>query len=433
MSKIQVDFSKPIKPIKAMHAGGQPPLSGSRTTYFHYMTEAGIPYSRLHDVGGPFAGSRYVDIPNIFRNFDADENDPASYDFTFTDHLMAGLVEAGVEPYYRLGITIENYADIKAYHTDPPKDYAKWARICEHIIMHYTEGWADGFHYNITYWEIWNEPDNYRPPYAPVSEMWNGTKEQYYELYTVAAKYLKARFPHLKIGGYASCGFWEVTETEARKQKYPFYKYFMEFFYGFFEYIKKHDAPIDFFSWHSYSNTHDTLIQADFVEKELARLGYPGLENHLNEWNPCHKEFYTAHHSAEIAAMMLGMQDKSPSILCIYDMKCSGSPIYAPLFHTHTQKPVGAYYSMVCFNHLYQLGTQVALTCDTDELYAVAATNGKKHALMISNLTGEKQKLELEGVDLTDAHIYVIDQERMMSWAPNADEIDNNTVMLIEF
>ncbi|MBR2353225.1 MAG: hypothetical protein IKC59_08405 [Clostridia bacterium] len=433
MSTIQIHLDRSVKPIKAMHAGGQPPLLGAKTTHFHYMTEAGIPFSRLHDVGGAYGAGRFVDIPNVFRHFDADENDPASYDFTFTDHLITALVEAGVEPYYRLGITIENYAYIKSYFTDPPKDFAKWARICEHVIAHYTEGWANGFRYKIRYWEIWNEPDNYRPESVPVSEMWSGTKEQFYELYTVTAKHLKARFPHLKIGGYGSCGFWELTESPERRAKHPSYKYFMDFFYGFFDYIKTHGAPIDFFSWHSYSNTKNTLIQADFLEKELARLGYAGLENHLNEWNPYAPEFGTAHHSAEVAAMMIGMQDKCPSILCIYDMKFGGASIYAPLFDFRTQKPLCSYYSMVAFNHLYRLGTQVELKCDTEGLYALAATNGKKHALLISNLTGSKQPLALEGVDLSDARFYVIDEGHLLSWAPNANEIENNAVILIEF
>ena len=26
----------------------------------------------------------------------------------------------------------------------PPKDYAKWARICEHVVRHYNEGWGWG-------------------------------------------------------------------------------------------------------------------------------------------------------------------------------------------------------------------------------------------------------------------------------------------------
>ncbi len=433
MANIFVDLQNKVGPIKPMHGGGQPPvISTASDKYFHYLTEAGIPYSRLHDVGGLFGGNCYVDIPNLFRNFDADENDPASYDFAFTDHLLKALIDAGVEPYFRLGITIENYAYIKSYHTDPPKDFAKWARICEHVIAHYTEGWADGFFYKITYWEIWNEPDNLRLESLPVSEMWNGTKEQFYEFYTVAAKHLKGRFPHLKFGGYASCGFWEITETEERKAKYPSYKYFLEFFYGFFSYIKEHGAPIDFFSWHSYSNTKNTLRQAEFLEAELAKLGYAGLENHLNEWNPYNKEYGTGHHGAEIAAMMLGMQNRSPSILCIYDMKTDHAP-YCPLFDIKTHKPIHGYYALAAFNKLYQLGNQVELTCDTDELYAVAASDGKKNALMISNLSGKTQELDLEGVDLTDARIYTIDNERLLSWTPNADKIENNAVLLIEW
>ena len=149
-------------------------VSTASDRMFHYLTEAGIPYSRLHDVGGGFGDGKYVDVPNIFRNFDADENDPANYDFTFTDLLLNQLVKANVEPYYRLGVTIENAAHIKSYWIDSPKDYAKWARICEHIIRHYTEGWANGFHYKITYWEIWNEAD------GRAKQMWTGTREELY-------------------------------------------------------------------------------------------------------------------------------------------------------------------------------------------------------------------------------------------------------------
>ena len=91
MQKLHVDFSKTIGPVKPMHGVGQPPMMGTSTAKFHYLSEAAIPYSRLHDVGGWFGGNMFVDIPNIFRDFDADENDPASYDFTFTDILITAL------------------------------------------------------------------------------------------------------------------------------------------------------------------------------------------------------------------------------------------------------------------------------------------------------------------------------------------------------
>ena len=99
MAKIKLNLSESLGVMKPMHAGGQPPvISTARDTFFHYMTEAGIPYSRLHDVGGAFGQGKYVDIHNIFRNFDADENDPESYDFAFTDLLLEQLHKAGVEP-----------------------------------------------------------------------------------------------------------------------------------------------------------------------------------------------------------------------------------------------------------------------------------------------------------------------------------------------
>ena len=433
---LKIDLSHKIKPMKPMHGGGQPPLGGKGLTeFFHYVTEAGIPYSRLHDVGGVFGGGRFVDIPNVFRNFDADETDPKNYDFTFTDHLITALVEAGVEPYYRLGITIENQAYIKAYHTYPPKDPEKWARICEHIIRHYTEGWAEGFRYKITYWEIWNEPE------VQDKMMWCGTDEEYYRLYDVSAKHLKKCFPHLKIGGYASCGFYAIApkmcvdpETNLPGTIPPndHEKNLMHFFYGFFDYVKEHHTPIDFFSWHSYADVSRVAVMDEWLHGELERLGFGGLETHLNEWDPYAKEFGTAHHSAEVAAMMLALQHGHADICCIYDMKTSHAP-YCPLFHPITHKPIHGYYAMVAFNALYKLGTQVKTECDNPRLYAVGASDGEHHALMLANLTGEKQTLTLEGADLSRARYYVLDEERLLSWAPNAKEIDKNTVLLIEW
>ena len=225
---IKVNFNKIIGRIKPLHGVGQPPFAGADFSMCALLKKAGIPYSRLHDVGGAYGGFRWVDIPNIFRDFDADAYDENSYDFTFTDCLIGALIQNGVEPFFRLGVTIENDALIKAYRIFPPKDNKKWAIICEHIIRHYNEGWANGFHYNIKYWEIWNEPDNYEDIYE--NQMWRGTKEQFYELYAVASKHLKACFPHLKIGGYGSCGFYDIKKSFIRgANSSPRFEYFIEF------------------------------------------------------------------------------------------------------------------------------------------------------------------------------------------------------------
>ncbi len=436
MATIQVDHSKIVKAIKPLHGGGQPPIGGKDLTeYFHYMTEAGIPFSRLHDVGGVFGGGRFVDIPNIFRNFEADETDPANYDFTFTDHLLKAIVEAGVEPYYRLGITIENHAYIKPYRTFPPQDPEKWARICEHIIRHYTQGWADGYHYNIRYWEIWNEPE------VQNQMMWCGTDEEYYHLYDVTAKHLKKCFPHLKIGGYASCGFYAIApkvkidpETNLPGTVPPtdHENNLMHFFYGFFEYIKAHGSPIDFFSWHTYTDVTRAAVMDQWLHEELKKLGYGGLETHLNEWDPYVTEFGTAHHSAEVAAMIIALQHGHTDAAMIYDMRTNTAP-YCPLFDIKTHKPIHAYYALAAFNRLYQLGTQIKTECDEQRLYCVGATDGNRHALLLSNLTGKTHPLVIDGTDIKDARIYTLGEPGVLAWAPHADFIENNTVMLIEW
>ena len=151
MTEIFVNPKKILGSIKKVNGVGQPPIIGAAdSSLFHYLTDAHIPYARLHDVGGTFGGARFVDISNVFPSFDADERDPASYSFAFTDWLMAELDHAGVEPVYRLGETIENFARTYASpRIHPPRDFAKWARICEHVIRHYTEGWGNGFQYRI--------------------------------------------------------------------------------------------------------------------------------------------------------------------------------------------------------------------------------------------------------------------------------------------
>ena len=73
---IQVHFDQTVGKIKPMHGVGQPPYVNPRFKTMHYLKEAGIPYSRLHDVCGAYGGHNYVDVPNIFRDFDADENLP---------------------------------------------------------------------------------------------------------------------------------------------------------------------------------------------------------------------------------------------------------------------------------------------------------------------------------------------------------------------
>ena len=134
---------------------------------------------------------------------------------------------------------------------------------------------------------------------------------------------------------------------------------------------------------------------------------------------------------------MLGSQNTEVDMLMIYDARLDINSAYnaffipslAPVRHRLSH----GYYTFAAFSSLYKLGTQVELSGCEEGVYAVCATNGKKHALMISNISGEDKELKIAGADLSDARWYLIDDRRLLSWSPEIKEIKNNTVVLIEF
>jgi hypothetical protein len=169
-----------------------------------------------------------------------------------------------------------------------------------------------------------------------------------------------------------------------------------------------------------------------WVHEQMLAYGYPDTELHLNEWCPYQEKTGTGLQGAEVAGIMVAMQKGHEDVLCIYDMRIK-SPWYAPFFDCKTCRPHHGYYAAVAFNTLYKLGTEVASDSDTEGLYVLAASNGTKNAMMVVNLTEKTQSLAFEGVDLADARISVIDDLRLLSWAPHAKEIEKNTVYLIEW
>ena len=396
MAEFNIRFDDVTGKMKPVHGVGQAPTHNLHTHNFKYLTEAGIPYSRLHDFLIMTAHCNPVDIPGMFPDFDADPYDESSYDFAFADVLVKGLVDAGVEPFWRLGVTFENYTAIKGYHVFPPKNPMKWAQICEGVIRHYTEGWADGYHFDIKYWEIWNEPDNYET--YPDNNGWAGTKEEYYELYDVTAKHLKKCFPHLMIGGYSSCGFYAITETKQNSGNCsPRHEYFIEFFNGFINYIKEHGSPFDFFSWHTYADDVENVRDyARYARCRLDEAGYTDTVTSLSEWNSHPTLRGTAKHAALCGSILIICQEEPVDSAMFYDARM-GVSIYGGMFNPMTQLPLPTYYSFMAFNELYRLGNECRVDVkNSDGLYICAARNERHGAIMITNPTDEDVALELD-------------------------------------
>lgn len=420
ITNVTVDFSAQTgKDIKPLHGINNSPVSLYKP--LPELQDAGIPYVRLHDTSGAYGGNCYVDVPNIFPDFDANENDPSSYRFEFTDAYLKQLNASGMKIFYRLGVTIENHYRIHAYRIAPPKDFAKWARICEHIIRHYNEGWANGFHYNIQYWEIWNEPEN--PP------MWSGTREQFFELYRIASTHLKKCFPQLKIGGYASCGFLALTNPDTD----DFHKSFLTWFEDFLKFAKKHDLPLDFFSWHKYFNNARQLIpDANYVRQTLDKYGFTKTESIFNEWNYYSGSKETVwddvknHRGASTAAeAFIRLQQLPVDKAMYYD--ATPTRVYCGLYYFPHKRLTPCYYSFKAFNCLYQLKKEVSSTVSGDKsevVAALAASDGKAGAALITNADKRSSTVKLNILNAPCIPVaYITDRTRTFKQVDFSSEI----------
>ena len=411
---VSVDFTRDCGRVKPLHGVNNAPMRVGENPQWEFA-EAGIPYMRTHDTAGMWGGTHYVDIPNIFPDFDADENDPKSYDFTFTDAWLTNIVAAGAEGFYRLGVTIENYHRIKAYNIYPPKDFAKWARICEHVVAHYNEGWADGYRWGIDYWEIWNEPEN--PP------MWKGTREQFFELYRVAANHLKARFPGIKVGGYGGCGFYAI-DSAGGIESTPFRKSFVTWFEDFLKFVTdpKTKAPLDFYSWHLYvKETPERIARhAAYVRKKLDAAGLAKTESIFNEWNRVGKawnefgEMKSEVGAACVAEAFCIMQRSSVDKAMYYDALPTRT--YCGVFNFGDKKEsrTTTYHAFRYWNGLYRLGTAVESAADAPHLDVAAAKGAKGgKAVFLVNDTPEPRtvKLALKGADGAKFSLYQLDDD----------------------
>jgi xylan 1,4-beta-xylosidase len=383
--RIEVDFTRHVGDIRPLHGINKGPIAvGGTLDLTARHRELGIPFVRLHDCQWPYPD--VVDIHAIFRNADADAARAGSYDFALTDDYLAAVHKTGAKIIYRLGESIEHGAVKRFVH--PPENPAQWAEVCRGIIRHYNDGWANGYRYDIRYWEIWNEPEN-RPA------MWTGNDAQYFDLYRIAADGLKKTFPQLKIGGPA-VGF-SGTIKNGRFEA-------SQFVTNFLNICRSENVPLDFFSWHCYTDDPSELVlRARAIRELLDSYGFQKTESHLNEWNylpgnswtplskdaPAeqrerfHKALTGPAGAAFIAASLIALQDAPVDVCNLFH----GETGLFGLFNEQGA-PYANFEALRSFSILATLGKRVKLTALLpNKMAALAATDPatQESAILIAN------------------------------------------------
>ena len=205
---------------------------------------------------------------------------------------------------------------------------------------------------------------------------WGGTAKEFYELFVIAFRHLKACFPHLKIGGPAVATLQDNAWIN-----------------DFFTRLCEEGLKPDFFSWHVYGATVEKVQGKIRLARELLdRYGLTETESILNEWNYVkgwHEDEWEYSLKAEkglkgaafIAATMLMSQYEPLDNLMFYDARPGGMN---SLYNTDLIcECLKGYYPFYMFNRLYQQGEAVAVATEGESVWAAAAT-GEEQGVMLT-------------------------------------------------
>jgi hypothetical protein len=281
-----------IRPLLGVNIGpipaGNDPANADLTGAYRGI---GVNLIRTHDYYNA------LDMSVMYPDMTADPALVQSYDFSRSDQVWRSITAGGFEPYLRLGDSYNN--------SRPPANAAEranWVKASLEVLRHYRAGKWNGFNTLFRYVEIWNEPDNaqfWPRPRTPI---------EYFELYCDTARAIKSEFPDLKVGGPGVTPAGALT-PQGRK-----------WVQDFLAFVRQSNAPLDFFSWHMYSNSPQQYAEAAaFYRSSLDAGGFTQTNKHITEWNTEIKRSQDS--SADSVALRTGARGASILTACWIELQ----------------------------------------------------------------------------------------------------------------
>ena len=257
-------------------------------------------------------GFRYLRFHGLFHDdmhVYTVENGVPHYNFQYVDKLFDTMLGLGVRPFVELSFMPEALCSNSQTlfwwkaRVAPPNDLDQWSNLVEHTIRHWLERYgADEV--RRWYFEVWNEPN--------LDAFWSGTRSQYFELYRVTSRCIKAIDPALRVGGPATSNYVPDArfdgEVENVAEQMTFkvddldsLQWHGVWIDAFLQFCAENHLPVDFVSCHPYptdfaldghgessgrTRGRDSLHQDILWLKEaVARSAYPNVELYLTEWS----------------------------------------------------------------------------------------------------------------------------------------------------
>ncbi|MGQ9684448.1 MAG: hypothetical protein ACUVX9_18125 [Anaerolineae bacterium] len=192
----------------------------------------------------------------IFPHAWANPEDPSAYDWRATDVAVAGAVAAGQDVLFRLGGVAEGQERLA------PPSPDRFAAIVRHIVMHYNQGWAGGYHYGIARWELWPAPDGADGPMDV---------RLYAELVATAAAELRALDPDLEVGAPG-------LDSLAH----------LEYLRAVLEGLVQRNTRLGFLSWHDgyHGAPASAGLTAHLMQAAAQGGGQAGVPLLISRWGP---------------------------------------------------------------------------------------------------------------------------------------------------
>ena len=257
--------------------------------------EIGFTYIRGHGL--------FCDDMAIYQTYyTEDGQEMVEYNFTYLDRVMDSYQELGIKPFLELGFMPEKMAsgDQTVFYwkgnVTPPKDYEKWSDLVQAVLYHLMERYGTE---EVITWpiEVWNEPN--------LSIFWKDADiEEYFHLFAITFKAVKAVDKRFRIGGPAICGVQDELWIKS-----------------FLAFCEKEEVALDFVTRHHYTidvpsaeghysyvnlrNPKESLVELNSTREIVDSFErFRDMEIHITEFNTSYRPDSPLHDSNQNAAYL---------------------------------------------------------------------------------------------------------------------------------